>query len=377
MIFVLGLISLVLVVFATGIATLNLITWPTTRQEGVWGGQVSVLIPARNEEKNIGACIQSVLAQRHAIAEVIVLDDGSTDMTPAIVGRWSQRDARVRLVHGIGLPEGWVGKPHACHLLGRHARGDLLLFVDADVRLEPGAIGRVATLLSRYRSDLLTAVPYQVTGSFVEHLVLPLLHLTYVSWLPLFLVWYAKNSAFVAANGQVLAITKDAYERIGGFASVRNEVVDDMAICRRAKRLGLRVLFCDGLHLAKCRMYQSGEEVWKGFSKNMYEGLGSSPIRLGFVLFVYWFAFILPFVWFIMGLVEPQLLPIGLATVMLVLGMRVLLAIRYGHRLMSIVLHPVAVTILTLIAFNSWRWSSKGTIQWSGRTYASRPSRET
>jgi hypothetical protein len=269
-----------------------------------------------------------------------------------------------------------VGKPHACHQLARLARGDLLVFVDADVVLDPDALGRVIALLDRYGAEVLTAVPGQVTGSFVERLVLPLLHLTYVAWLPLALIHGTHDPRFLAANGQILAVSRGTFDAIGGFEAVRAEVVDDMAFCRNAKRARRRVLFADGARLGRCRMYGSASEVWKGFSKNLYEGLGESPLLLAVVLVLYFSAFILPYLLLPAALVAPALLGPALLGVGLNLALRGLLVLRFRHPIDSALLHPVGVAVLLAIAVNSWRWARSGTIEWAGRVYAARSARK-
>jgi chlorobactene glucosyltransferase len=362
---------------ALAMSGLNLLTWPRGTRTATFPGTVSVCIPARNEEATIGACVDAVLAQRHPLLEVVVYDDGSTDATPDLLAERAARDPRLRVVQGQGLPEGWVGKPHACHQLARHARGDLLLFVDADVTLDPDAVGRVASLLAHHEAEVLTAVPGQDTGSLVERLVLPLLHLTYTAWLPLFLVHTTHDPRFLAANGQILAVRRHTYDALGGFEAVRTEVVDDMAFCRRAKRARRRVVFADGSTLARCRMYTSAREVWEGFSKNLYEGLGESPLMLGLVVMLYSLAFIVPYLLLAASPLVPALLLPAAIGVGLNLAVRGALALRFGHPLDGVLLHPVAVAVLLAIAFNSWRWAASGTIRWAGRTYAAKARRGT
>lgn len=212
--------------------------------------------------------------------------------------------------------------------------------------------------------------------SWAEQLVVPLLHLTYTSWLPLFLVHRAADPRFLAANGQILAVTREAYERIGGFEAVRADVVDDMAFCRAAKHAGLTVVFADGSTLGQCRMYTSTREVWEGFSKNLFEGIGGHPLGLLVVLSLYGSAFVLPFVWLVVGLagVPALVLPAALAVGFNAL-LRAALAMRFKHPILGVLAHPVAVALLLGIAVNSWWWSRTGQIRWKGRAYAARSRR--
>lgn len=355
-----------------GLTVLNAAAWPRGRR-AVGARGVSVLIPARNEEATIGEAVRSALAQ--PVDEVVVYDDQSTDATPAILAEIAATDERLRVVQGSGLPAGWVGKPHACHRLAQHARGEVLLFLDADVSLLEGAVERIWGLFEDHAADVVTAVPRQVTGSFVERLVLPLLHVTYTSWLPLPLIWRTKDPRFLAANGQVLAVRRDAYDAAGGFEAVRDAVVDDMAFCAAQKRAGRRVVFADGHAIAQCRMYRSAAEVWAGFSKNIYEGLGS-PAGLVLALALYFGAFVAPWLALAVGLLgAPALLAPSAVGVGANLLQRLLLAVRHGHPSVAVALHPAAILVLAAIAVNSWVWHLRNDIVWSGRSYARREQR--
>jgi glycosyltransferase involved in cell wall biosynthesis len=338
-----------------------------------------VCIPARNEEATIGPCVRAALASQPAVHEVVVYDDASTDRTPDILAEIAAEDPRLRIVRGNGLPDGWVGKPHACHQLSRHADGDVLLFVDADTDLTVEGVARILAMLEHPRlpSDVVTAVPHQVTGTAAERIMMPLLHLVYTAWLPIVMVRLSDNPAFIAANGQVLAVRRAAYDELGGFESVRTEVVDDMAFCRRAKLRGHKVVFADGRHIARCRMYEDGPSLWKGFSKNLYEGIGAHPLALAAVVSLLLGTWVLPW------LVLPVALLAGAGTAAAAAGVgaglglltRAMLAARYRHSPGSVLAHPVAVLGLVGIALNSWRWSRLGQIEWAGRTYAAKGQR--
>lgn len=358
----------------------NLLTWPEgTPAPAATGLRISVCIPARDEEATIGDCVRAALASQPAVHEVVVYDDASTDRTPEILAEIAAGDPRLGIVRGTGLPEGWVGKPHACHQLSRHADGDVLLFVDADTNLTPTGVGRIASLLAHPRlpSDVVTAVPHQRTGTAAERLMMPLLHLVYTAWLPIVMVRLSDNPAFLAANGQVLAVRRAAYDELGGFESVRTEVVDDMAFCRRAKVRGHKVVFADGRHIARCRMYQDGPELWRGFSKNLYEGVGGHPVALAAVVSLLLGTWVLPWLALPIALLAGSFTAAAAAGLGAALGLltRAMLAVRYGHTAGSVLAHPVAVLGLVGIALNSWRWSRRGRIEWAGRTYAARGQR--
>lgn len=361
---------------AAGITLFNLMTWPRGRAGGSFDEAVSVLIPARNEADTIDATLRSVVESDADIGEILVYDDRSTDGTRQRVEAWAERDERVRVIEGSPLPEGWVGKPHACHRLTREASGDVLVFLDADTRILPGGFGRLADLMARWPDiGLFSAVPRQQTVHFAERLVIPLLHLTYTSWLPLSLVWRTDDPRLLAANGQVMAARRASLEAVGGFASVRGAVVDDMALCRRFKQAGEGVLFADGFEMATCRMYRSGSQIWEGFSKNLYEGIGGHPLGLLGVVALYLVAFVLPYALLLLAALGTLDAPVWWSAAVCGVGLnlllRAVLAWRFRQPAEGILLHPLAVLALVVIAVNSWLWSTNDSIQWAGRTYRS------
>lgn len=362
----------------------NVVFWPRGRDDASFDGRVVALIPCRNEEATIEACVRGLMNSRPALAEVVVFDDGSTDSTPRILEKLGEEFDRLRVERGgDGLPEGWVGKPHACHRLARAVldvdspRPDILLFVDADVSFSKTGLGRVASLLKDREADVATIVPRQLTGSIAERVVLPLLHLTYTSWLFLPLIWRTHDPRFLAANGQILAVRRETYEAVGGFEAVRNEVVDDMAFCRLAKREKKRVLFGDGHRIASCRMYENARGVWEGFSKNLYEGIGARALALLFVLSLYVGVFIVPWIALLAGIwISHQALALAAAIGVLAhMIIRAIHAARFQQPVESIVLHPVSILAFCAIAINSAIWHARGSIRWAGRTYAAKSAR--
>lgn len=358
------------------VVAFNLAVWPRGRRGAPPPSRISVLVPARDEAANVARCVRAALAALPADGEVVVYDDASTDGTPEIVAALAAEDWRVRLVRGGALPAGWVGKPHACHRLAAEARGDLLVYVDADVALEADGLARLASLLESYRADVVTAAPRQETVTFAERLVVPLLHLTYLSWLPLPLVWRSGDPRFLVANGQLLAVRRETLDAAGGWAAVRAEVVDDMALCRRVKEAGGRVVFADGHRMARCRMYRGAAEVRDGFSKNLYEGVGGRPVALAGVVAAHAAVHLLPYAALAAALLgAPHLLLPALAGVGATTAMRGLLVARFGQPAEGIVLHPLSILALLAIALNSFRWTARGAIRWRGRTYAARAAR--
>jgi chlorobactene glucosyltransferase len=236
------------------------------------GTLVSVIIPARNESETIETVVRSVLASTYHALELLVVDDRSTDQTAAIVERLSAEDPRVRLVPGEPLPSGWYGKPWACFQGYRVAKGDLLLFTDADTRHQPELLARSVGALRAESADLLTVAPRQLCVTFWERVVMPQI------WLLLALRYHparvnrARRERDVIANGQFILMPRASYEAIGTHEVVSREVAEDLALAQTVQRAGRRIRFVFAERLMETRMYRSLPEIVEGWSKNMYLG---------------------------------------------------------------------------------------------------------
>lgn len=306
---------------------------------------VSILIPARNEERSIAAAIESAMETRGVNFEIVVLDDQSTDRTAEIVRQLSLRDERVRLVHSSPLPEGWCGKQHACYQLAQVATHDWLLFIDADVRIAPDAAARLATFASDHGTELLSGVPRQETGTVLERLVIPLIHFLLLGYLPLAAMRRMTHPALGAGCGQLFLARRTAYEAVGGHAAIRVSMHDGVTLPRAFRRAGFRTDLCDATDLAVCRMYRSAGELWRGLAKNAGEGLGSPRGIVPWTILLLGgqvapFA-LLPF--------EP-LAAIAIAATYLV---RCHAAIRFRQSWIGAMLHPIGVMILLAIQWTS------------------------
>lgn len=356
----------------------NLAVWPRGRPGGGFNGHVSVLIPARDEAETIEACVRAALGGTRVPDEVLVYDDNSSDATAEIVARLARDDPRLRLLRGGPLPPGWVGKPHACQHLATAAAGNVLVYLDADTRLEPEGLARLGSVMEGLDAELVSAGTRQEMGTWAERLMIPLLSLSYLAWLPLSLVWRSPDPRFLVANGQLLAVKRPALERAGGWSAIRAEVVDDMALARRVKQSGARVVFADGFRMARCRMYHGPGALWQGFSKNLYEGVGGSTVGLAAVVALYGGVFVAPYVALglgVAGVGGGTLFGAAALGVAANVVIRAVLAWRFRHPVEGMALHPIGVLVLLAIALNSRRWSRLGAIRWRGRIYTERASR--
>lgn len=332
---------------------------------------VSVLIPARDEAGNIGAALDAVLASRGIALEVLVLDDQSSDDTARIVADCATRDPRVRLLRGVPLPPGWCGKQHACAQLAAAARGDDLVFIDADVRLAPDAVARLVAARRRRGVALLSGIPRQLTGSLLEQLIIPLIHVVLLGYLPFPGLRWTRRPAFAAACGQLLVIAADAYRASGGHGAIRASWHDGLALPRQLRTCGHGTDLVDVTTLATCRMYRGARETWEGFAKNAAEGLGSPRGILPWTLLLLG-GHTLPTLLLGVGLLAgwpPVVLGAAAAGSGAVLAARVLLAWRFRHPPLAVLLFPIGAALLVAIQWHACLRRHRGwRPRWKGRT---------
>jgi glycosyltransferase involved in cell wall biosynthesis len=335
---------------------------------------VSVLIPARNEERAIAASLTSLLASRGVAIEIIVLDDASTDRTAEIVHGFAARDSRVRLVSAPSLPGGWNGKQHACFALAGMASSSILCFLDADVRLAPEALASMSVFLARTGSDLVSGFPRQETETPLEWLLLPLIHFVLLSYLPLAGMRAFPLPAFAVGCGQFLMVRREAYRKTGGHAQIRTTMHDGLLLPQLFRRHGLRTDIADLTYLATCRMYQNASEVWNGLSKNATEGM-AAPARILPFSFLLFCGQVLPFLLTLSLLLAPASYGrYGRSFILAALAAsflpRLLSVWRYRQSLLSALLHPIGVTVLLTLQWLALLRKIAGQrVTWKERAY--------
>ena len=326
--------------------------------------RISMLVPARHEEKNIGACLEGLINQDYANWEIFVLDDNSADNTAAIVQQFYSRDQRIKLFKGAPLPAGWLGKNWACHQLSEQATGEIFIFTDADNRYAPSAVSHTIGWMQKFNLGLLSAFCHQITKTLPEKLAVPVVNMLVYSYLPLWLTYYSKVASLAAANGQWLAITREAYARIGGHRAVQNHVVEDVELSRLAKRAGEKILAVSARDEVFSRMYHSGREVWEGYSKNLFGLMNFKTVPFFMALTLLFFIHVAPYVlvWF------TPFTALALIAIAVNVLIRFTLAIKFSQPvLVSTLLHPFSILYTILIGLNSWRCHKTGGIKWKGR----------
>ena len=317
---------------------------------------VSILIPMRNESVNAAECLESVLNQTGLNNfEILCLDDASTDDTADIIKRFPT----VKYLSGSNPPEDWLGKLWACHTLAEKSTGEYLVFIDADVRLSKNA---VASSISQMRNwDFVSPYPRQIASGFIQKVFQPLLQWSWLASVPLLLAQKLSIKSMAVANGQFLIIKRNAYFNSGGHSTIKSEVLDDLMLAKQLLEHGYKGGVAEGSQVAKCQMYQSKSELFKGYQKSLWKAFGSIP---GTILAI-------------MLLITTGVLPIltafmGSTTGLIAFGLiaisRVIASLRTSSLPNTALLHPIAtILLLSLIAY-SWFGKMTNSLTWRDRS---------
>ena len=326
---------------------------------------VTAIVPARNEEAVIAACIESLACQTE-IAEILVVNDQSTDATANVVRGLTDKIPNLRLLETSELPDGWVGKNHALWVGVQEAKSAWLLFTDADAEHESKSVAQAVKLAGQHDAALVSFSPEQVTNAWYEKALIPYIFLRLAKHFS-----YDKvndpNSPAAAANGQFLMMRRDVYDAIGGHSSVAGEVLEDVALAMRVKASGHRIWFGSGKGFVRVRMYRSFAALWQGWKKNLYRLIGGTPwsVFREMELNLPW----IPFLLILAGLKYPFLL---------FLGVLFLIARQTGYGLdlarnqypFSFIFYYVpAVALYVAVLWASYRSHVNGRIEWKGREY--------
>ena len=344
---------------------------------------ISVCIPARNEERNIRACAEAMLAQDYPNLEVIILDDRSTDATPQILADIASRDSRIHPISGSDLPKGWAGKPHALFQASAVAHGEWLCFVDADTFLSPTTLSSCYTKALATKADMFTIMTFQILGTFWEKAIMPLVMTALSVGFSPRKVNDPKTKDAIA-NGQFILIKRSTYTAIGGHESVKNNIVEDKAISERVKWNGYRLIVADGMQVARTRMYTSLPEMWEGWTKNIYLGLRDQPALMALGLFgafltvmvsiflpawpilgIYWY-------WRVNNWMAIAVISEALLLWLDLIYARVQVAIKMDISPWYALTTPLGAAVFGAMMFTSaWKVISRKGVTWKGRVYSS------
>jgi len=329
-------------------------------------GSVTAIVPARNEEAVIAACITS-LASQPEIADILVVNDQSTDGTAGVVRALMEKIPNLRLLESGRLPDGWVGKNHALWVGVQQAKCAWLLFTDADAEHQRDSASRALQNAQQHNAAVVSFSPEQITETWYEKALIPYIYLRLAKRFA-----YEKvndpNSPAAAANGQFLMMRHDVYDAIGGHSSVAGEVLEDVALAMRVKAAGHRIWFGSGKGIVRVRMYRSSQAMWQGWKKNLYRLMGGTP----------WAVFRemesnlpwIPFLLILAGVKYPFLLFLG---VLFLIARQASygLDLTRNHFPFSYIFYYVpAVALYGAVLWASYRSHVNGKIQWKGREYS-------
>ena len=333
--------------------------------------RISVLVPARNEESCIGRCAACLLAQQYPDFQLIILDDSSTDRTWEILQEYARNDSRLRLIKGKPLPDDWLGKHWACQQLAEAADGELLLFVDADTSHQPDMLRGAASAMAAEKTALISALPRQEVASWSEKLSIPAFYLGMLCGVPLELTRLQSNPLLFTVLGQFLIFRREAYDAAGGYASVRQNIVDDIAIGRRVHAMGLKYRLMDGNGQVSCRMYHNLGQVWKGLTKSTFATFSFDPYFLILMWTLVVIVFLSPIVMLIIGLIIPQvphlITMLAALAVLLTMILWSVNHIRFHFPLYLVLIYPASTVFMTVIAIASMILTMQGKARWKDR----------
>lgn len=324
---------------------------------------ISAIVPARDEEMTIEACVRS-LARQAEIAEIFVVNDHSTDRTPEIVQGLAKEIHKVQLLQAREIPTGWLGKNNAVWEGAQHARSRWLLFTDADAELLDGAAAQALRIAGKTGAALVSFSPQQVTQTWYEKALIPFVYCRLAKYFSYETV-NDPNSKAAAANGQFLMIREDVYDQIGGHETVAGDVLEDVALAKRVKAARYRIWFGSGAGAVRVRMYRSFAAMWEGWKKNLYLLVGGTPVAASreLSLVVPWISFAL----LVLGLNTPVAAVVGLGLLAARHAVYGSTLLRNHFRVLFILYYVPAVVLYAGVLWASYRAYARGAVEWKGR----------
>jgi len=353
------LIIFIFSAIALFLTTLNSLTMRVVKnQQSNISRKVSILIPMRNEEINVVGCLDSIINQKGlADFEVIVLDDNSTDKTADKLTQYP----KLKVISGAPLPEQWLGKVWACHQLSQAATGEVLVFLDADVRLAENAIASAISKMGNW--SFISPYPKQFSIGLPEKIFQPLLHWSWLSSVPLLIAQKFGIKSMSVANGQFFVIDKKAYESCGGHLKIKAEVLDDLALSKSLLESGYKGGVAEGSQIASCTMYTTFNQLIKGYQKSLWIAFGGVAGSI-FVSLLLLSTGVLSFIFAVAG---SKLAAISFLFIYL---SRIISSLRSGESAVTAIAHPIAVLIFIYINIYSWIGKVRGNLTWRDRVIA-------
>ena len=340
------------------IAAVNFFQIRTPKATSELLDSVGVVVPMRNEAENVEGIVATLSAQDGPF-HFYLLDDNSEDLTFQLLQRFTAGDSRFTVIKGVPLADGWIGKTWALQQLFEASNEEILVSIDADVRLTNDAINKAVTALRGSRLDFLSPYPRQIALTFSERLIQPLLQWSWLTTVPLRFAEGSRQKSMAVANGQFFVVRRSALASIGGYQSVKHAVIDDVFLARHLMASGSSGTVINGSDIAETRMYASWREIEAGYGKSLNKAFGS----LAGAIFVIVFLFATSIAPLILGLLGNPYGWLGFAAIV---GTRVLSAIKSRGSVLDTVLHPISIAALIYLIVYSYL--VRGTVTWKGRT---------
>ena len=342
------------------ISVTNFFALKKPANDSIISDTVSVIVPLRNEAYNVDALIASLAAQTGiSHIEYILLDDNSEDESFTLITAAIAARPNFRVLKGAPLPAGWLGKTWALQQLFAASTGEILVSIDADVRITTDAISKSITLMKSMGLDFLSPYPRQLATTRGERLIQPLLQWSWMSTLPLHIAQRSTRPSMAVANGQFFIVKRSALIATAGYESVKAAVLDDLSLARILLKTGSHGAVVNGAGIAQCRMYASWREIESGYGKSLSSAFGSFFGSLGAVAIIF-LTGVAPIVLGLMGSAW------GWISFVLIAITRALSAIRFRSRVVDSLLHPISSALLIYLIF--YAYVMRGKIQWKGRT---------
>ena len=320
---------------------------------------VSVIVPLRNEAENISGLVSSLLSQNSLTnVEYLFLNDNSEDNSFDLLVSALSHHTNAKVIQGSPMPPGWIGKTWALEQLLELSKGEIIVSIDADVRLAPDAINKSITLMKSRELDFLSPYPRQITSTVGERLIQPILQWSWMSTLLLGIAEKASFASMAVANGQFFIVRRKALLLVGGYESVKADVLDDVFLARRLLKTGSHGVVVNGASIAECRMYSSWSEIEAGYGKSLRHAFGSPFGSLCAIFFIF-LTGIAPLLFALMGSAW------GWLAFAFILGTRMMSASRARTRIIDSLFHPISSTLLIYLIFYSYLM--RGDIKWKGR----------
>lgn len=338
---------------------------------------ISIILPAKDEEENIGACLNSLVNQDYHNFEIIVVDDRSRDKTLEIAKEFASSDKRVKVIHVSELPSGWTGKNHAISSAIPHAKGELLLLIDADTEHDPNCITATVAYFERKELDALSLEPYFEWTGFFQKLAFSVFTLITACVFPIFLV-NMKGSKLALSNGQYILIKKDVYKKIGGHEKIKGRILEDLALIENVKAAGYHYHLAVGTNIVKVKMYKDMASFWQGWSRILFLALKKNYIGAILLYSVATIISLFPYVALAMAVgpmffglpVASSFLALDLIIIALIFAVAAFVDVIFKINPLFALLHPLAIIAGMAIMGNSiWMSLHKKELTWKGTTY--------